>query len=315
MLVGSICSGISADAVAWSRLGWSHLWFTEIDPFCNAVLEHHYPRVPNYGDFTTARLIRPDLLIASTPCQDFSIAGDRAGMDGARGKLTVRLFDVLSSLRSRWVVFENVPGILSIDRGRAFYYFLRSLGECGYGFAYRVLNAQYFGVPQRRRRVFVIGYLGDWRYPAAVLFERSSLQGDTKTRGNPREDVTPTLAARFDGTGTDFLVSGGFVAAYGGNNCSGELEVATACRAKGGTGHGDFESETFLVDEHLVPRRFTPRECERLQGFPDDYTLVPYRGKLARDGPRYRAIGNSIAVPVLRWIGERIQLVESMKGR
>ncbi|HSW49919.1 MAG TPA: DNA (cytosine-5-)-methyltransferase, partial [Bryobacteraceae bacterium] len=253
MKIGSICSGISADSVAWRPLGWRHIWFTEIDPFACAVLKHHYPEVPNYGDFTKATLDRPDVLMASTPCQDFSVAGLRAGMDGARGSLTLRLLDVLGALRPAWLVFENVPGILSADGGRAFGAFLGRLGQLGYGFAYRILDAQHFGVPQRRRRVFVIGHLGDWRPAAAVLFERHSLSGHPPPRREAGQGTTHSLAPSLTGSGRGVERSGEsrgqdpVVAIFGGNNTSGPIDVAAGLNAKGGAGRMDFESETFVA--------------------------------------------------------------------
>ena len=187
----SVCSGIEAATVAWHSLGWTPLGFAEIDKFPSAVLAYHYPEIPNYGDFTQITLdqlpSRPDILVGGTPCQDFSVAGLRAGMGGVRGQLTIEFVRLAERLRTRWLVWENVPGVLSADGGRAFGTFLGALGKIGYGFAYRVLDAQYFGVPQRRRRVFLVGHLGDWRRAAAVLFERQSLSGDSPPRREARQ--------------------------------------------------------------------------------------------------------------------------------
>jgi DNA (cytosine-5)-methyltransferase 1 len=298
-------------------------------------------------------------------------------LDGKRGQLTVEFAKLAGRLRPRWLVWENVPGVLSIDGGAVFGTLLGMLGQLGYGFAYRVLDAQYLGVPQRRRRVFVVGYLGDWRRAAAVLFERQSLSGDTPPRRETGKDVAPTISARIKGgggLGTDFDCDGGLIAgtlspgahpggyngqdaysnqliAFGGNNTAGAIDIATACNAHGGSGRMDFESETLvtapltqnpyadnksresLLVTHalradgfdasedgtgrgtpLVPvasavRRLTPRECERLQGFPDDYTLISPK---TADGPRYKALGNSMAVPVMRWIGERIAMADAL---
>ena len=157
MIYGSVCSGIEAATVAWHGLGWRPAWFAEIDPFASAVLAHRYPDVPNYGDFTKIESAGPiELLVAGTPCQSFSVAGRRLGLDDPRGNLTLEFLRLASRLRPRWIVWENVPGVLSIDGGRTFGAILGALAELGYGFAYRVLDAQYFGVPQRRRRVFVV---------------------------------------------------------------------------------------------------------------------------------------------------------------
>jgi DNA (cytosine-5)-methyltransferase 1 len=197
MRYGSVCSGIEAASVAWHPLGWECAFVSEINEPASDVLRYHYPAVPNHGDFTTigidpsksyaAGSIR--LIVGGTPCQAFSVAGLRKGLADPRGNLTLAFLGLLDRLRPTWVVWENVPGVLSSwsdetdEDGKptgyelnAFDAFLGGLAELGYGFAYRILDAQYTGVPQRRRRVFVVGYLGDWRPPAAVLFERHSLQ-------------------------------------------------------------------------------------------------------------------------------------------
>jgi len=463
VIYGSVCSGIEAATVAWRPLGWRCAFVSEIDAYPSAVLAHHYPEVPNYGDFTTiakGQGSRPDdvdLLVGGTPCQTFSVAGLRAGLDDPRGNLALEFLALADRLRPRWVVWENVPGVLSsitddapdavppddnMDMGQgdelvvedeydceethAFACFLAGLAELGYGFAYRVLDAQWFGVPQRRRRVFVVGYRGDWRPPAAVLLERSSLRGDLAPSREAGEDVAGSLASSsgkrgygpdeqyvagslggsgdrgpaqdtdrmtfipdtmpsitvgsvrgegFDasedgsGRGTPLVpvdltngrcgedLSGTIDAAqdkgnrgqgimgfyptnrqpeFGnyedvspavkvGSNSGGNppavafQEAQTGCREydsagslrANGPGHDPVGTR---IREGMQVRRLTPRECERLQGFPDDYTQVPYRGKPASDGPRYKALGNSMAVPCMRWIGERIEIVESSRG-
>jgi DNA (cytosine-5)-methyltransferase 1 len=570
MRYGSVCSGIEAASAAWHPLRWEPAFFSEIEAFPRAVLAARWSGVPVHGDFRTIEAGQYgsiDLLVGGTPCQDFSVAGLRAGLAGERGGLTIEFVELARRLRPRWLVWENVPGILSIDDGRAFGAFLGLLGECGYGFAYRVLDAQYFGVPQRRRRVILVGYLGDWRPAAAVLFEPESLRGDPAPRREAGQGVARPIAScarggsgyrngcdtadnlipetagslssratAGGGLGADFECGGGLIPlaqeivpplvarssrrgaqplspgfttdghitlAYGGGNTSAPIEVTTAARTKE---RGDFDTETFVaaalrardsargvdsdctdtlvvadpvsasegrtyshegahnfrlhncvthaLDAHsggqatedgtgggvplvthalraegfdasedgsgrgtpLIPvmaagahgangagigvdgdpmftldstgahavalnlrgrdggsqfesddlaslraapgrgsrsyafaensraelrleggdgqtlaalktgggkagqsypavasimavRRLTPVECERLQGFPDGYTAVTYRGKPAADGPRYRALGNSMAVPVMRWVGERIALI------
>ena len=230
----SVCSGIEAASVAWKPLGWKPIGFAEIDKFPSAVLTHHYPEVKNYGDFTKIELedlpSRPDILVGGTPCQDFSVAGLRAGLGGDRGNLTLEFLRLAQRLRPRWLVWENVPGVFSstshdapdqrppendldsadgprdgeeivvedeyeADESHAFACFLAGLQELGYGFAYRISDAQHAGVPQSRRRVFVVGYLGDWRCAAAVLFERHSLQGHTPPSREKRQSA-PTIPAR-----------------------------------------------------------------------------------------------------------------------
>ncbi len=418
----SVCSGIEAATVAWHPLGWTPVAFSEIEAFPRAVLEYRFPSVPVHGDFTTiegGEYGPVDLLVGGTPCQSFSVAGLRKGLADDRGNLALQFLALARRTGARWVLWENVPGVLSSSGGRDFGTFLGGLAELGYGWAYRVLDAQHFGVPQRRRRVFVVGYLGDWRRAAAVLFERASLSGDTAPRREAGQRAAQPVAGssprssgyRLDADRADDLIP----LAFGGNNTAGPIDVATARSAHGGPhGRCDFESETFVAhafdarqsdviqygsragpldcnghsqaiafsskdhgaDAGSVPptlramghagshanaggqvavafhenqrhelttsdtasvgagaggskpgqgypammqgssvRRLTPAECEKLQGFPPGWTLVPYRGKPAADGPRYRAIGNSMAVPVMKWIGERIAAVEQTERR
>ena len=347
----SLCSGIEAASVAWRPLGWEAVAFSEIEAFPSAVLAHHYPDVPNLGDMTRVQDWSKyrgavDLVVAGTPCQDFSIAGKRAGMAGERSGLALVFARVLSVVRPRWLVWENVPGVFSTNGGRDFGTFLRALDDIGYSCAWRVLDAQFFGVPQRRRRVFVVGHLGDWRPAAAVLFERESLRRDTAARRKAPEDIAGTLEAgvgRSRGAGTP---PGALI----GTNAAAVPRIvgqAMSCKWAKGTsapagdehhnlvaslaftergrkdgraleylreqsyclmnpGNGGRTHERQILTPQLQVRRLTPRECERLQGFPDDYTAIEYRGKPAADGLRYRALGNSMAVPVMRWVGERI---------
>ena len=177
MRYGSVCSGVEAATLAWEPLGWDCGWVSEIEPFPNAVLNHHWPNTPNLGDMTSDDFLERaaasgpiQCLVAGTPCQSFSVAGLRGGLGDDRGNLALRFCQTALDLQPPWIVWENVPGVLSSNGGRDFGAILGALVECGYGFAYRVLDAQYFGVPQRRRRVILVGYLGDWRPPAAVLF-------------------------------------------------------------------------------------------------------------------------------------------------
>ena len=548
--------------MAWHHLGWKAVGFSEIDPFARAVLSHHYPDIPLFGDFTKLRESdygTIDLLVGGTPCQSFSIAGLRKGLADDRGNLSLEFIRLAKASRARWVVWENVPGVLSIDGGRAFGSFLGGLAECGYGFAYRILDAQYFGVPQRRRRVFVVGYLGDWRPAAAVLFERECLRGDITPRRQAREriadsltvganqcggrtgdfveqDVAYTLEASSggasgkegrglvthtlrgdgfdaseDGTGRGTPLVAGTVSSkwakgtgastddvsigmgighdgdamytlqaaaqhgvafdlrgrIGGAQFEGPHDTANIRAASGGSSrsyvmqgeknastqeansgtilqelreaigeeafakwglgildtlqqkeilrealHGNIfrpapfsrnwaihcvlsckedcregimqslreagcdgytlqrqelseqfigklgaylsqlpqpgaQAERFMFDmwqasegsgllrqtlsaiqkirqpnanknqsTHSVAcvRRLTVEECEFLQGFPRGYTQVPYRGRPAADAPRYKALGNSMAVPVMRWLGERIEIIERILG-
>ena len=213
----SVCSGIEAASVAWQPLGWSAVAFSEIEPAPCAVLAHHYPGTPNWGDMTKYKEwpdVAIDLLCGGTPCQSFSVAGLRKGLDDPRGNLMLTFGAIAAKYRPKWLVWENVPGVLSSKGGADFGAFLGMLGELGYGFAYRVLDAEYFGVAQRRRRVFVVGCLGDWQSAAAVLFERHSLSGHPAPRRQAGERPTGTLSARTKGgggLGTDFDCSGGLV--------------------------------------------------------------------------------------------------------
>lgn len=500
MRFATLCSGIEACSVAWHPLGWQCAFTSEIDAFPSAVLRHHWPETPNLGDMlkiTEGTLDgyagSIDLVCAGTPCQSFSVAGLRAGLTDPRGNLALRYFQICAYLRPRWIVWENVAGVLSAGGGADFRSILAAVTECGYGWAYRILDAQHFGVPQRRRRIILVGYLGDWRPAAAVLFERDSLRGhlaagaeagqeiagslgslsetggfrtsdldgqgafipmafdghqitspDNRTRvapglpaptlhrkaeiniaacekadtltvganqtyGRPGDIVgyAPSKAhtlraeghdASEDGTGRgSHLVTGTLAAngrraevvptltACGGPgegtrydkhplvcNCHGHTIGLTAadhsgvnretplvvgggscptvseehpalttrkgdqtgvmCFAPrvarngrgapadtvpslgaemGATGKGDAAPCVAGGNEHRV-RRLTPREWERLMGFPDDYTLIPWRGGMAPDSPRYKALGNSKAIPVVRWVGERIALVEEI---
>jgi DNA (cytosine-5)-methyltransferase 1 len=524
MRVLSVCSGIGAPECAWAPLGFNFVAQSEIDTFPSAVLAHRFPGVPNWGDMTKFKEwpdAKIDVLVGGTPCQSFSVAGLRKGMEDPRGNLALTFCGIADRYRPEWIVWENVPGVLSSNGGRDFGSFLGALAQLGYGFAYRVLDAQYFGVAQRRKRVFVVANLRDWRRAAAVLFERESLQGHPAP-SREQGKVAPTIPARRSGgggLGTDFDCDGGLIAealgARTGRSTSvqdaecghmvtqaparfsgcqpvalqevgkrtgasttdrragvgisepgdpmftlqagaqhgvalavhenqraeisvsdtagylktsggkpgqgypaaftGSAVLSHALRGEGfdasedGTGRGTplvpvsyrtsgncgawetgdktdalatatdpnhhvlaFSSKDHGADAgEIAPtlramghsgshanaggqlavalavhenqraeisvsdtagylktsggkpgqgypaaftgsavRRLTPRECERLQGFPDDWTAITHRNKPAADGSRYKALGNSMAVPVLRWIGERIKLVE-----
>lgn len=275
---GSVCSGIGSEHVAWAPLGWRAAFFAELAGFPAAVLAERFPDVPNLGDFTAIgeRDVEPvELLVGGTPCQSFSVAGRRLGLDDPRGNLALELLALARRLRPRWLVWENVGGVLSSFSGAPddrdiplggewsgpeaydLSAFLAAAGDGGYFGAWRVLDAQYVrvdgypgAVPQRRRRLFVVLHLGDWRPAAAVLLEPEGLRRDPPPRRETAQDVAGTLAAssaRRGGTPAADGADGGLVAAFGGNNTGGAIDVATACNAKGGTGRSDFETETLLV--------------------------------------------------------------------
>ena len=403
----SVCSGIEAATMAWHDLGWKPAGFSEIEPFPSAVLAHHYPDVTNFGDMTKYKEWNLDgtidLLVGGTPCQSFSVAGLRKGMDDPRGNLALVYCGMLDHFRPNWFVWENVPGVLSSSGGRDFGSFLGAVAQLGYGFSYRVLDAQYCGVAQRRRRVFVVGHLGDWRPAAAVLFERHSLRRDLAPSAPPRKeptayfesslaqyregDIGGTLKASggvLGGGSETFLVqkvyethpadsrvremgetcqtvtsrwgTGGgnvpLVQTVGFTQCDAArdvgIEVSPTLRSGGNGGYPNHavaysiredagantfsatplavtpalqalrpsvqshHAQTFIADLARV-RRLTPTECERLQGFPDGFTNVPWRKKdTSPEGLRYKALGNSMAVPVMQWIGDGIDLVDKL---
>ena len=331
MRYGTVCSGIGAPEVAWAPLGWQQAWCAEVDPFCCALLEQRFPGVPNLGDITAEDFIerarthgRIDVLCGGTPCQSFSVAGLRGGLADSRGSLALRFLQLADALRPRWLVWENVPGVLSSNGGRDFGAILGGFLELGYGFAYRVLDAQYFGVPQRRRRVFVVGCLGDWRRAAAVLFERHSLSGNSPPSREAGASVAGTLAAGAHPSGFNGqdAYRGNIIARplkAGGNarhDATHDTYIAHTLKVRTMDIAGALSAEPGMKQQNYLHtsvgvRRLMPIECERLQGFPDGWTAITYRNKPAADGPRYKALGNSMAVPVVRWIGERISAFPS----
>jgi len=240
----SVCSGIEAASVAWHDLGWTPVAFSEIEAFPSAVLAQHYPSVPNWGDMTKFQEwphAAIDVLVGGTPCQSFSVAGLRKGLADPRGNLALTYLAITDRYRPEWVVWENVPGVLSSAGGRDFGAFLGGLGQLGYGWAYRILDAQYFGVPQRRRRVFVVGCLGGWSRAAAVLFERHSLSGHSAPRRETGQRPAPSLAARTQGgagLGTDAECDGALIVSTG--------DIAHYLNA-GGMGRQDYETETLVA--------------------------------------------------------------------
>jgi len=378
----SVCSGIEAATVAWHDMGWNPVGFSEIEKFPSQLLAHHYPNVTNYGDMTKFKewnINEPvNLLVGGTPCQSFSVAGLRKGLEDPRGNLMLTYLAMANHFKPKWLLWENVPGVLSSNRGHDFAALLQGLAQLGYGFAYRVLDAQHFGVPQRRRRVFVVGCLGDWRSAAKVLFEPESLCRDITPSRSERKDIANFLTkspssyssynpARSEGnaviikvyenhpsdsrvkdmgdvcqTVTSSWGTGGgnipFALAentigrqpLNGGNGNGFTEGGPmytlnatgvhgiACDTYNGTIQGDVTATMTSasgisnatgpkVMESLRVRRLTPMECERLQGFPDGYTNTP----TSSDSTRYKALGNSMAVPVMKWIGNRIMEIES----
>ena len=458
----SVCSGIEAASKAWEPIGWKPVAFSEIEAFPSAVLKHHWPEVPNLGDMSkyeqwNIQSGSVDLLVGGTPCQSFSVAGLRQGLKDPRGNLMLTYLAIAERLKPRWLVWENVPGVLSSNGGKDFGSFLGALGELGYEWAYRVLDAQWFGVAQRRRRVFVVAHLGEGNLAAKVLFESESVRRDTPPSREAGKGVATNVEAgiggidqRIDAGIPDVCATidcglskqvgkqltqqaesfyfpipihdqatrnagkrgdkqdgkgNGLGVGKPGDPCptltkgdkhavlyenhpndsrvTGPHDVAPSCVSRYGTGGGNvplvqeaiaFEpgiatregNESRFVKElsptlrkemgdnqvavavdcynktigeksqsisssasdinhtggvinpadRMAVRRLSPRECERLQGFNDDHTLIPWRNKPADqcpDGPRYKALGNSMAVPCMAWIGERIDAVEKTK--
>ena len=312
----SVCSGIEAVSVAWELLGFRPIGFSEIEPFPCELLKQKYPNVKNYGDITQYEkwnIGQFDILAGGTPCQSFSIAGKRGGTADERGALMYAYLGIVETYRPRWVIWENVPGVLSSNSGYDFASFLAGLEQCGYGWAYRVLDAQYFGVPQRRRRVFVIGHLDNRTDLAAkVLFEQEKHRTSFEANKDKGQEITGTLTTGFGGRGfdCDTILNNQFaVESYTLSSFAQYKDGVGTLKASGGDFGGG--SETIIKERNRM-RRLTPLECERLQGFPDNYTQIEWRGKPAEQCPdslRYKAIGNSMAVPVMRWTGERIKKI------
>ena len=503
----SVCSGVEAATVAWHHMGWNPVAFSEIEPFPSAVLAHHYPHVPNLGDMTNYKEWNLnesiDLVVGGTPCQSFSVAGLRKGLEDPRGNLMLTYCGILDKFKPKWCVWENVPGVLSSNGGRDFAALLGALAELGYQWSYRVLDSQHFGVPQRRRRVFVVGCLGDWISASKVLFESESVFGNppkSRSKGKTTSSFTSSSFGGYSGGigtirasggdlggGSETLITGRYPndlqktvgalcadthsGAYSGQDAyTGRLvptvyenhpndsrvkemgDTCTTVTSRWGTGGGNvpFVQHTIALAENTIGRqpqnggngngftedgpmytlnatgihgvaygfepgiakregepnrfveeksptlranmgdnqtavahafkvrggcegggkgylgqdekaftistvqdqqiafvdvynhaidgnvsatlteacggtntsgpkmmnnmavrRLTPIECERLQGFPDDYTNIPWRKKSeSPDGPRYKAMGNSMTVNVMRWIGERISMFD-----
>ncbi|HLP99187.1 MAG TPA: DNA (cytosine-5-)-methyltransferase [Sideroxyarcus sp.] len=328
----SVCSGIEAATCAWHPLGWQPAAFSEIEKFPRQVLAHHYPHVPLHGDFTTIKgdeYGAVELLVGGTPCQSFSVAGLRKGLDDPRGNLMLTYLAIADKYRPTWLVWENVPGVLSSNGGRDFGTFLGGLGKLGYGFSYRVLDAQYvrtdgypYAVPQRRRRVFVVGHLGGWQRAAAVLFDSESLRGNPP----PRREAGKAVASKIKSC-LDVGCAGTLTAGFGKVGAP-EVDAYTCIPTKkwpaetSSCMNAHFGDKQGLEDQHInqgapmftegnggMVRRLTPKECARLQGFPDDYlSQVPGYS----DSAAYKAFGNSMAVNVMQIIGKRIQMVSEI---
>lgn len=389
----SLFTGVGGFDLGLELAGMECAAQAETNKFALKVLQTHYPNVPQLGDVSN---VQPSQVLSKTgsinlicggfPCQDVSVAGLRAGLAGSRSGLWFEFLRIVESIRPQWVIVENVPGLLSSNAGRDFAVILQGLAQCGYGVGWRILDAQYFGVPQRRRRLFIVGHLGTGR-AAEILFERNSGNGDYAAGQQPQQTITaadvdgfnriggfgwrpfsgiaPTLLSeggtkqgapesiplvwadrpngfyRSEGTGwkafsrvTPPITTQGenptnspLVLSYDARgNDNGDVSATlvgghldrvtdyTPIIAFGNTGKGywspgiqtlrerDYkgESNVLIERESLRLRRLMPVECERLQGFPDNWTYGN------SDTQRYRQIGNAVAVPVAYWLGRRI---------
>jgi len=353
----SVCDGIGAAHVAWRPLDWKCCGVSEIDPYCIEVAWHHWRRLDvhrfvNFGRLdsydTIARIAKenPDVIIGGTPCQSFSVAGKRGGLENNDGQLILWYLYAICRARPQYFVWENVPGVLSIDQGRVFQAFIESFAQIGYVVEWKILDAQYFGVPQRRRRVYVVGHLAGLGR-GEILFETESrrrrVTKGEKTGKDDQRTVANCLRARGSlahGAECDNYVCDTVTAKWAkgsggpsGDECQNLVsETVIAKFARGATGNegANIIAETLTANcrnyakagnnagivnpviEGYRVRRITPLECERLMGFPDDYTYVPVKTHKngntvwSSDSQRYKALGNSMAVPVIRWIGERI---------
>lgn len=374
---GSLFAGIGGFDLGFERAGMRCLWQVEIDADCQRLLAAKFPRAARFADIREAgakQLAPADVICGGFPCQDLSIAGKRRGLKGKRSGLFYELKRIVNELTPRIVVWENVPGLFTADRGRDFARVIHALADIGYFGAWRVLDAQYIGVAQRRRRVFGVFARGDTGAACAaeILSLAEGLRGHPAPRRQTRESVAGTLGggigrgrgagacavatARVAGPlisnasggrrGTDLDGNGAYIPVTSGTlnpgahpgGCNGQdahsnLLIAQTARAvtskwaKGSGGPAGDECQN-LVAECVTPgfhkadnngtnglvvfqprvdgplvgvRRLTPRECERLQGFPDDWTAG------FSDSARYRMIGNAVAVPCAQWLGKRIR--------
>ncbi len=288
---GSLFTGIGGFDLAAERCGAKTAWQVEWDKNAVKVLETHFSAVRRYGDIqklNVGELESVDLITAGFPCQDLSIAGKRKGLKGERSGLFWEIIRIAAALQPKWLLLENVPGLLSSDGGRDFAVVLAALDECGYGLAWRVCNSRFWGVPQRRRRVFLVGYFGA-PCPPEILFESEGGGRDITAGGEARADIAYALRARPSHSGDK---------GDGGIN---QTLVINALQFSGGPDDNDAQAGRLVTfgGKNLI-RRLTPLECERVQGFPDNWTVC------LSDTRRYKALGNAVTVPVAEWIGRRI---------
>lgn len=329
-------SGIGGFESAFRRVGAELIAACEIEPSCQQVLRRQFSGAEIINDvkeITGDRIrIKPDVITGGFPCQDLSVAGRRAGLVGERSGLWFELIRIIAESQPRWVVIENVPGLLSSNGGRDFAVILHGLVECGYGVAWRVLDSQYTGVAQRRERVFIVASLGSQRC-AEVLFERDGSAWDSPPRREAGQGVAALTANGVGTCGADdnqaqaghlvvatltsngdahsgFRLGDGLVVAHRMTAFGEYVEDGTSSTLK----QRDYKDATDLVVGSFGVRRLTPTECERLQGYPDGWTAFGDNGKQISDSARYRMLGNAVTEPVVAWIARRIQFFDFIEA-
>jgi DNA (cytosine-5)-methyltransferase 1 len=383
----SLFSGIEAATVGWDDFGWKCVGVSEVDPFACAVLKHRWPKINNLGDVTKIDKERInglkeehgfiDIVVGGSPCQSFSSAGTKKGLEDPRGRLMLDYIRIVGEVRPTWFLWENVPGALSTEEGRAFGTLITKMAELGYSLCWRVLDSQYFGVPQRRKRVFLVGHIGKTSSAFQVLFDREGGEGDigescekgkshtTKPQEGAREHreawnvtfcdangtrkdrpnggvyinkVDKSSTCTTSGVGNTLVVDHILDSELAGTLCardykgpaSDDMSKTTQKLVVETYREHDFpnfteskvaaplrvasHTSTLAIEGKTRVRKLTLIECERLQGFPDNYTKVPYGKKTSEEcprGPRYKVLGNSMAVPVMRWIGQRIKWTDA----
>lgn len=324
--VVSLFSGIEAASASLDAIGSAYrmLAFSEIDPAACAVLQHRFPEVPNVGDvraFDFAGLHgQCDILAGGPPCIAFSVSGKRLGKADPRGALADHYFRVVGELLPRWFLLENVPGLLTSDNGRDFASLLLQVRELGYSCAYRILDAQFFGTPQQRRRLFVVGFRGNWRAPASVLFEPESQGRPAATeRGQGARPAAAGRAAGQPGRRAPEQDAHVHAVDFRHGRVTGETTTTLCAKNTGGWSlnyqPGVIQPSPIPGHCHLV-RRITPGEALRLQGFPADWLDgVHVGGRPLSYGETMRLVGNSWPVPVTAWILRRILWIDQWSGK
>lgn len=318
MKVTSLFAGIGGFDLAFENVGVEVTNAVEWDKNCRALLEQKFPKTRIYGDIKEvhgAELGEVDVLVGGFPCQDVSIAGPRDGLSGERSALWYEFVRLIEETRPEWVLAENVAGLLSSGKRRDMGAVLGTLANLGYGFAYRVLDAQFFGVPQRRRRVFIVGHSsGSPRGPAKVLLDSEGVLRDTRARSEAGSVVAALTRSGLGGGGPDDnLAQGGHLLPISLRMRSGKpgggkgalLREDQSLTLATGNDQTVFQpvAQPYVERDGMLyaVRRLMPIECERLQGFPDGWT------EGFADTVRYRMLGNAVAVPVAQWIAHRIK--------